>query len=182
MNQKFIVVENEVKYHHKNAVYKGVDRHPWIDIENEIYNSGHTNSSQSNYFDKVAPYDQYLGLHCCNSLSSCLELYRIFGIDMKGKAIISIENIGSLSQSEFYFLGFDVWSCGEWSLLKEGLINCEDEFFSEVAKINKNGLLEDMESCEVFAKLYLEAVTRGLVEESSGESSIRFIKVFSVED
>lgn len=153
--------------------YGGIDRMPWFDVEDELY-SGNLPADLKNIHDAIKKSnDDFTGLAICTDFQAALQLLEYSNRKVRRNELIALtspklsEIKGSfeLHPQRVEWLGYDIVSLGNWSLLREGFFVQPDEFKDLRQRLTSAGLLSDLEIATAYVQDYLAASNKGHVEE-----------------
>jgi len=184
------VIGGPISVENQSKQYAGIDRDTdWL---------GCFDSGGSNILETVMPIDKELSARIHSSLALG-DAYQSHGIASPEDALafarslsqfMSVELIayGEYSEKRLpiraHPLGWEPFSRGEWSLLKEGISHPSHRLLHWASKLNDNGLLSDRESAVELAMEYEQTMTdipgKG-PEPHAGNNYVSYLHVWRLE-
>jgi hypothetical protein len=156
-----------------SVCYGGLDRMPWFDVEEDHF-AGKLPAELEQILHRIKDsIKDFTGIALCTQLPIAIELLDYSNKDRKRNEIIAVgsEKLAAINGSltepvpPIEWLGFDIVSVGNWSLLREGLFVRPEEFQDALSGLTQDGLFSDAASASAYAQKYLAAAARGHVEE-----------------
>ena len=170
------------------TIYRGIDCEPWDHLDGKYYENVLPTSVCAKYKAIRADSSRGLWWATCRDFTSASELANISwqaGRDDTLLAVYSpylaeVFDRGGWEEPMAIFLGFDLVSVGEWSLLR-ALLESEAIPTDEILHfINKSGLLQEASSSCAVEKYYRNRAARNLVEPIADIDSGGVVDLVSV--
>jgi len=156
--------------------YGGIDRMPWFELDEAFYRGTLPGDISRLRASLTEANEDLTGIRLCQDLRTALALLEYSNrsetknelIALRSDKLARVKGAMKLDNSLCTWLGYDVVSLGNWSLLRDGLFRSPASFPGWEKMINESGLLIDPELSESIIELYEAASRAGQVEELPG--------------
>ena len=156
--------------------YGGIDRMPWFDLDEEFYAG--TLPERVALLRKTLDLsnDDLTGIRLCKDWATARALLefderaRLVNeiVCLRSEKLAAIKGAAGSDVPAVRWVGYDLVSLGNWSLLREGLFRAPVSFPGWEQALNESGLLPSPESADEYLRLYEAAARAGRVEELPG--------------
>lgn len=167
-----------------NIYYWGIDRMPWEDFDDAFYKDLLTDemadlwNKKTRYGDDLTGIEVFEDLNvACKVLEYCNkfeERNEIIGVCFECDNKLISTNGENSFQSQW--LGYDVYSMGEFSLILSGIYKYPKMFSISDVGLNDNGLFSDVDSAQEYIEIYNAKTRENICESVKGK--IEIINIF----
>jgi hypothetical protein len=167
-------------------IYRGVDRLPWEDLrEVEGKPSGRAPGVRSLYAEMQNNTGHLLGIPYTEKVEVARKLLNYSGAIQNEIIAVShadsARKVESILPSGWRFIGYDGFSIGEWSLIREGIFLHRQNFEVFEDDINMFGLFYSRQKLYEYCNMYIELQKREVVEPIRLDVEIQRLAIFMSE-
>lgn len=156
--------------------YSGIDRMPWFDIEEDIFNGTLPENIWYLYESISKNNVDTLGIDLCYNFDTTLTLLNYSNrrnvdnemIVVWSEELIDAKGVIPFPENEVTWLGYDV--VADWSLLRNGVFLPSNHFSHWRTVLNEHGLLSTIEEAQSYTNTYLYLSRQGKVEKFSPDT------------
>ena len=167
-----------------NLKYHGVERLNWEDIEDQFFEKRLPEGIEIKWKNILMENNDFTGLKVSKVLADAEALLEYSnGNDSRNELIVlasdklsEIKGKVLISEAVVTWLGYDVFSFGDWSIIRNGVFASPESFSEWTSKINQFGLLDRPEGISSLVERYDEVSLMGHVEEIP-ESDVHAIRI-----
>lgn len=153
--------------------YGGIDRMAWFDLDEDFYHGVlPSNIQQARQLIKSNNVD-FTGIDLCKDWALTIELLEYSNrhflanelIAIRSELLNEIKGVAYIDTLEISWVGYDIVSLGNWSLLYAGLFTSPEYFAEWQYLVNSCGLFSSPTHCSEYIQAYRIAAGQGVVEE-----------------
>jgi hypothetical protein len=164
-------------------IYRGVDRLPWEDLrEVQGKPSGRAPGLRSFYAEMQNNTGHILGIPYTENFEDARKLLSDSGAIQNEIIAVShadsARKVESILPSGWKFIGYDGFSIGEWSLIREGIFLHRKYFEVFEDNINVFGLFYSRHKLYEYCNIYIDLQEREVVEPIRLDVEIQHLAVF----
>jgi hypothetical protein len=164
-----------------------MDRMQWYDID-ELYYSEHPSEAIRQFATQLRQLnDDLTGIKLVQDLSLLRQAIRLLGDKVGINEVIAIHSTalagfkGQVTTDlPLSWLGYDIFSIGEFSLLRDGVYDSTGFPTEWRRKLNAKGLFDSLDECQSFSRVYLDWANN-VAFEPIHPQTVDFIEVYRLD-
>jgi len=167
-------------------IYRGLDRLPWEDLDNDYYAGELPDHLQELRSQLELRNADFSGVRLLQGYSETEEIWQRYRDTCEIIAVSSPE-LSAMKGSVEYdgplrYLGTDCFILGEWSVVLRGIFARPKYFTREVTALNRFGLFDAVGDFSELVERYVQFAYDGLIEPLGDQPTVSVVKVFAAFD